>query len=48
MTQHLATLTEIHIRKYPEEWFWLHDRWKSIRNEFSQSEIAELDKKFAN
>ena len=25
---------EIHIRKYPEEWFWLHDCWKSIRQEF--------------
>lgn len=23
---------EEHIRKYPEEWFWLHDRWKSMRN----------------
>ena len=22
---------EAHIRKYPEEWFWLHDRWKSVR-----------------
>lgn len=23
---------EQHIRRYPEEWFWLHDRWKSQRN----------------
>ena len=22
---------EAHIRRYPEEWFWLHDRWKSMR-----------------
>ncbi|NTW11030.1 MAG: lipid A biosynthesis acyltransferase, partial [Chlorobiaceae bacterium] len=19
---------ERYIRRYPEEWFWLHDRWK--------------------
>lgn len=23
---------EQHIRRYPEEWFWLHDRWKSQRD----------------
>lgn len=45
MTQHLATLTEKHIRKYPEEWFWLHDRWKSMRTDFTPEEVAELDKK---
>lgn len=44
MTQKLAALTEEHIRRYPEEWFWLHDRWKSIRNEFSPEEIAELNR----
>ena len=44
MTQHLATLTENHIRKYPEEWFWLHDRWKSIRVEFTPEEVAELNR----
>ena len=45
MTQILATLTENHIRKYPEEWFWLHDRWKSVRVEFTPEEIAEFNKK---
>lgn len=25
----LTQLIETHIRKYPEEWFWLHDRWDS-------------------
>ena len=45
MTQKLAALTEEHIRRYPEEWFWLHDRWKSIRNEFSPEEVAELNRK---
>ena len=47
MTQHLATLTENHIRKYPEEWFWLHDRWKSMRTEFSPEEIAEFNEKLS-
>lgn len=28
----INTFLEQHIRDYPEEWFWLHDRWKSIRN----------------
>ena len=44
MTQQLAELTENHIRKYPEEWFWLHDRWKSIRVEFTPEEVAEFNK----
>lgn len=32
-TQEIARITEAHIRKYPEQWFWLHDRWKSVRVE---------------
>jgi len=44
MTQKLATLTEEHIRRYPEEWFWLHDRWKSMRVEFTPEELAEFNK----
>ena len=44
MTQRLATLTEEHVRRYPEEWFWLHDRWKSMRVEFTAEEVAELEK----
>ena len=28
----ISEVLEAHIRKYPEEWFWLHDRWKSVRN----------------
>ena len=43
MTQHLAMLTENHIRQYPEEWFWLHDRWKSMRTEFTPEEVSELN-----
>lgn len=30
-TQLLTYAIEEHVRKYPEEWFWLHDRWKSVR-----------------
>lgn len=28
VTQQLNDLLEEHIRKYPEDWFWLHNRWK--------------------
>lgn len=27
----VSAVLEAHIRKYPEEWFWVHDRWKSVR-----------------
>lgn len=26
----LTKKIEEHIKKYPSEWFWLHDRWKSV------------------
>ncbi|MBR0359163.1 MAG: hypothetical protein IIX37_07540 [Selenomonadaceae bacterium] len=29
--QQLVTSLEQQIRNYPEDWFWLHDRWKSVR-----------------
>ena len=44
MTQRLATLIELHIKKYPDEWFWLHDRWKSMRVEFEQEEVRAFEK----
>ena len=44
MTQRLATLIEEHVRKYPDEWFWLHDRWKSMRVEFEPAEVAEFER----
>lgn len=44
MTQRLATLIEQHVRKYPDEWFWLHDRWKSMRLEFEPEEVREFEK----
>ena len=28
----VGRVLEEHIRKHPEEWFWLHDRWKSVRS----------------
>ena len=43
MTQHLAALIEEHISKYPAEWFWLHDRWKSMRVEFEPEEVAKFN-----
>ncbi|SHK59877.1 KDO2-lipid IV(A) lauroyltransferase [Selenomonas ruminantium] len=33
-TQIINKAIEAHVRKYPEEWFWLHDRWKSLREEY--------------
>ena len=44
MTQRLAELIEAHVRKYPAEWFWLHDRWKSMRVEFEPEEVERLNK----
>lgn len=29
-TMILTKKIEAHIRKHPTEWFWLHDRWKSV------------------
>lgn len=28
--QAVNRILEQHIREHPEEWFWLHDRWKSM------------------
>ena len=40
-TQKINDIIEGHVRKYPEEWFWLHDRWKSVRDEFTAQELEE-------
>ncbi len=31
--QRYNNLLEENIRKYPEQWFWMHNRWKSYYNE---------------
>jgi KDO2-lipid IV(A) lauroyltransferase len=28
-TQRYTTLIENHVRKYPKQWFWVHQRWKT-------------------
>ena len=28
-TQQLTRIIENHVRQYPHEWFWLHNRWKT-------------------
>lgn len=30
--QELLNILEQQIRRHPEDWFWLHDRWKSVRS----------------
>jgi KDO2-lipid IV(A) lauroyltransferase len=42
-TAQLTHIVEEHIRKYPEEWFWLHKRWKT-----RPPEEIEANKKEAN
>ena len=36
VTQLVSDRLEAWIRRYPEEWFWLHDRWKSLREEANE------------
>jgi KDO2-lipid IV(A) lauroyltransferase len=28
LTQHYNTIIEEVVRAYPEQWFWMHDRWR--------------------
>ena len=31
-TQKLTTTIENEIRKFPEQWVWMHRRWKTLQN----------------
>jgi KDO2-lipid IV(A) lauroyltransferase len=33
--QALHDVLEGYVRRYPDQWLWLHDRWKSARKRLS-------------
>lgn len=41
VTQELNDRLEAHIRRYPEEWFWLHNRWKWTKRYKEKHGITE-------
>ena len=45
MTQKLARMLENHVRTHPEDWFWVHDRWKSVRSMVADGVLEELREK---
>jgi KDO2-lipid IV(A) lauroyltransferase len=42
-TQKINDAIECHVKKYPEEWFWLHDRWKSVRDDFFEADYRHYE-----
>lgn len=38
-TQRLTQIIESHIRQYPHEWFWLHNRWKTQPSDMSLDKV---------
>ena len=45
MTQLINRKLEAWIRKYPEDWFWLHNRWKWTDRLYSAAKTAERGNK---
>lgn len=43
-TQRYTTVIEQYVRRFPEQWFWAHDRWKSRPNTV---EMLELERRRA-
>lgn len=41
VTQQLNDRLEAHIRKYPDEWFWLHNRWKWTKRYKEKQKLKE-------
>lgn len=37
----LVVILEQEIIKYPEMWFWVHDRWKDGRERYKQFKKGE-------
>ncbi len=37
--QALHDVLETYVRRYPDQWLWLHDRWKSARKQLSQKAL---------
>jgi Lauroyl/myristoyl acyltransferase len=35
--QALHDVLEGYVRRYPDQWLWLHDRWKSARKRFADT-----------
>lgn len=33
LTQKASKVLEEHIRKYPEQWVWFHERWKTVKKD---------------
>jgi KDO2-lipid IV(A) lauroyltransferase len=31
-TQRFTHIIETYIRRYPEQWIWMHDRWKTVQS----------------
>ncbi len=43
MTIRLNEFLEDHIRRYPEDWFWLHNRWKWTRYIYGETLLVPPD-----